>query len=106
VRRACTLFKVAQSALSYQSRKLGKDASVPIRRAIAALAADESGSLTTELAAAFEALSTSTAAAPSTACSGADLLPHSGNDLTPLFELRLIDLAAGEALGQDFQCGR
>jgi putative transposase len=28
VRRACTLFKVARSALSYQSRKLGKDASV------------------------------------------------------------------------------
>jgi putative transposase len=28
VRRACTLFKVARSALSYQSRKLGKDAPV------------------------------------------------------------------------------
>ena len=28
VRRASTLFKVARSALSYQSRKLGKDASV------------------------------------------------------------------------------
>ena len=28
MRRACTLFKVARSALSYQSRKLGKDAPV------------------------------------------------------------------------------
>jgi putative transposase len=28
VRRSCTLFKVARSALSYRSRKLGKDAPV------------------------------------------------------------------------------
>src|SRR6516225_6886843 len=40
-----------------------------------------------------------TAAAPCTACIGDGLLPHSGNDLTLVFELRLIDLAAGEALG-------
>jgi hypothetical protein len=37
---------------------------------------------------------------------GISLLSHSGNDLTLLFELRFIDLAVGEALGKDFQCGR
>jgi hypothetical protein len=46
-----------------------------------------------------------TTGVPSTARAGSGLLPRSGNDLTLFFELRFIDLAAGEALGQDFQCG-
>jgi hypothetical protein len=45
-----------------------------------------------------------TTGVPSTARTESGL-PHSRNDLMLFFELRFIDLAAGEALGQDFQCG-
>jgi hypothetical protein len=74
---------------SIRPRRKLRDANA---KGIADLAADISFSQQTRLL-------LPNSSSPCTACIGDGLLPHSGNDLTLVFELRLIDLAAGEALG-------